>query len=115
MAKATDRIAKIIQIYIKCLSEEVNVERVILFGSYASGSQETDSDIDLAVFSRDFGHRTYLDNLHFLALKKLQVDYSIEALPYTMKEYKNADSRSFLGEIIRTGKLVYPGEKSKRN
>ncbi len=115
MAKAADRLDKIIQAYIKRLSEEISIDQVILFGSYASGNQDRDSDIDLAVFSKDFERRPYLDNLQYLALKKLKVDFSIEALPYTPEEYKNADPRSFLGEVIRTGQVIYPGRKSKRN
>jgi hypothetical protein len=32
---------------------------------------------------------------------------SVEALGYTLDEYKNATKLDFLGEIKRTGKIIY--------
>ncbi len=37
------------------ISKGIHIEKVILYGSYASGKAHEDSDIDLAVVSSDFG------------------------------------------------------------
>lgn len=108
MAKTEDKVIQIIKRYIKSLSKDIKVERVILFGSYANGKPDKWSDIDLAIFSPDFKKRNHLENLQLLSsLNSREVDWLIEALPYTPEEYENADPRSFLGEIKRTGKVVY--------
>jgi predicted nucleotidyltransferase len=42
-------VIKILRQYKLLLSEHFDVDKVILFGSYASGNQHADSDIDVAV------------------------------------------------------------------
>lgn len=106
MARTKDKIIQAVKSYIKLLSKDIKIEKVILFGSYANGKPDKWSDIDLAIFSSDFKKRNHLENLQLLALKTLEIDYAIEALPYTPEEYENADPRSFLAEIKRTGVVV---------
>lgn len=40
--------------YIEKVSEYYKVETVILFGTYAKGTENEDSDIDIAIISSDF-------------------------------------------------------------
>jgi len=42
-------VIKILRQYKLLVSEHFDVDKVILFGSYASGNQHADSDIDVAV------------------------------------------------------------------
>lgn len=93
--------------YINSISKKVPVSRVILFGSYAQGRQEEHSDIDLAVFSSKFSNKTHLEDIKLLWTEAAKIDSRIEPLPFSTTEIKNADPRSFLGEILKTGKTVY--------
>jgi predicted nucleotidyltransferase len=57
-----------------------------LFGSYAEGRQRPDSDIDLAVVSRDFGNNRVAEGslLNFVAT---QIEPRFEAIPITLVDY----------------------------
>jgi len=56
MYKAGFQIKEIIAEYTQTLGTlGIKAERVILYGSYAKGSQREDSDIDLVVVANDFG------------------------------------------------------------
>jgi predicted nucleotidyltransferase len=93
------------------LESKMELEKIILFGSHNQGRQKRWSDIDLAVISKRFESMDYHDRLVFLGLLAWQAETTeIEALGYTLDEYKNATQMDFLGEIKRTGKIIY--EKS---
>ena len=54
MVTISKELLNIINNYVLELSKEININKVILFGSYAKGTNHEDSDIDLAIFSDDF-------------------------------------------------------------
>ncbi len=87
--------------YINKLKQQIPVEKVVLFGSYAKGSYTNDSDVDLAVFSPAFDNMTRLDGLTFLLMQALGYKIDIQPQPYTMKDYK--EHTGLVDEIIRTG------------
>jgi len=90
------------------LESNMDLEKIILFGSHSKGRQERWSDIDLAVISKRFESMDFHDRLVFLGLLAYQAKTTeIEALGYTLDEYKNATEMDFLGEIKRTGKIIY--------
>jgi uncharacterized protein len=75
----------------------------ILYGSYASATQRPDSDIDIAVVSRDFGKDRFGEgsSLNYLAS---QIDPRIEAVPIGLNEYLSRSSISpLLHEIDSKG------------
>jgi predicted nucleotidyltransferase len=58
MAKDKAIIINKIKKYIKALEKNITIHKVILYGSWASGKPDEFSDIDLAIFSPNFGkHR----------------------------------------------------------
>jgi predicted nucleotidyltransferase len=85
----------------------VPVERVILFGSHLRGDAGPDSDIDLAVFSEAFGPPDYLEFAGLLSRAKWNTEPMIEAIGYHPSALDGLNPISFLGEIVRTGKVVY--------
>lgn len=92
--------------YIDLLKREIHVDRVILFGSFAKGNPKPYSDIDLAIFSRDFKDKDEIKNMQYLFKKTCAVDTSIEPHPYHPKDIKKPPRGSLLFEIIRTGKVI---------
>lgn len=82
----------------------VPVSRMILFGSYAKGTEKPWSDLDLCVVSDSFGRDDYEETVR---LKKLTtaIDSMIEPHPYHPKDLENPyDPLAY--EIRTTGKDI---------
>jgi len=98
-AKISDIVARI--------AAKFNPDKIILFGSYASGTQNNDSDLDLLVVQdtdlpkhkRSFG------------IQKLLIGSMIpmDILVYTNKEFEKEKNEkfSFLNSAIKTSKILY--------
>ena len=104
MAIHQDQVDAIIEGFITRLEQEIPVQEVILFGSYAHGKGQAYSDIDLAVISNWFEGKPAIENLKFLLRMAARYNTLIEALPFTEKEYQKIDQRSLLARIVQTGK-----------
>ena len=86
--------------FIEEIKKKYNVSAIILFGSYAKGTENEDSDIDIAVISEDFDD--IYDCMAILMGMTWDIDARIEPHPITVKDYKNATT-PFIQEIIDTG------------
>ena len=89
--------------------KDVKVDRLVLFGSYASGKMRRDSDIDIAVISSSFNQKNIIQRQEILGEAIYPIGETIEAIGYGLKEYQNPPDFSFLSEIIATGKMIYRG------
>lgn len=108
MVQITNKDHKIIDRFLVRVKKEIDIKKVILFGSYIRGEQKKWSDIDLAVISDDFKKMNFHQRLVFLGLIAWHAKTTeIEALGYTVDEYKNATKLDFLGEVKRKGKIIY--------
>lgn len=108
MAKRRTKTEIKIERFLTLLKNNCNIEKVILFGSFVRGRQKRWSDIDLAIISDDFRKMNFHQRLVFLGMLAWRAKATeIEALGYTLDEYKNATMLDFLGEIKRTGKIIY--------
>jgi|SRR6056297_1187630 len=92
--------------FINKLQKYVTVDKVILYGSWANGNPSKLSDIDLAIFSPDFG-KNKLKELQLLSKLAWKVDVSIEAIPYSSNQLNNNDPTNFVYEIMETGETIY--------
>lgn len=92
--------------YVEALQQKIRVSKVVLYGSWANGQPNKHSDIDLAVFSPDFGKNKLLE-LQLLSKLSWDVDESIEAVPYSVDKLTNPKPSSFVYEILKQGKTVY--------
>lgn len=94
--------------YLEALrTKNIRVNKAILYGSYANGKADKDSDIDLAIISPDLGNDSFDEAI---LLRKLTrgIELDISPRPYSEKQYKAAKKGDFLyDEIIRKGKVVY--------
>jgi uncharacterized protein len=104
MALSKDQIDAIVKGFIAKLKQEIPIKEVILFGSYASGNPQEYSDVDLAVISDWFVGKPKIENMQYLSRISARYNSLIEALPFTVKEYKNLDKRSFLANIVKVGR-----------
>ncbi|PIW87865.1 MAG: nucleotidyltransferase domain-containing protein [Nitrospirae bacterium CG_4_10_14_0_8_um_filter_41_23] len=100
MVKTEREIKAIIERYKEELKKlGIRPQRVILYGSYAGGHPQEDSDIDLIVISEDFKDMNLRERLEALGLAAGRVFEPIEAIGYTEEEVKDTKG-TFLEEIL---------------
>jgi uncharacterized protein len=104
MAVTENQLDTIIKGFVENLCNEIDVEEVILFGSYARGDAKEHSDIDLAIISDWFENKPHIKNMQFLSIKAARYNSLIEALPFTVQEYQNPDQRTLMASIIKSGR-----------
>lgn len=114
MALSDDKLDEIIQGFVSILENEIPIYDVILFGSYAQGNAKEHSDIDLAIISDWFSNKTRIECMQYLSHRAAHYNSLIEALPFTIEEYKNFDKRTFLANILKTGRR-YPVCRNHKN
>lgn len=95
-----NRIMESIKKYIEKISEHYQIEAIILFGSYAKGTENEDSDIDIAIISSDF--KDIIDDGANLIGLTWKIDTRIEPHPITTEDYENV-ATPFVQEVINTG------------
>ena len=86
-------------------AENVKLQKIILFGSYSSGTQHEGSDIDLVVISEDFAGKDYWERIDVLANAIVKVFQPIEAIAMTPEEWERGDS--LIVDFARNGEVVY--------
>lgn len=115
MARTETEIRRLIRSYVRALEPTIQVDRVILYGSYAHGKPHEWSDIDLAVISSDFANKNRWDRQGILGRAKVgRADLqgaTLLPLGSSPREYAHAHHLSLLGEIKRTGKTIYRRRK----
>jgi len=94
-------IMEIIQKYVEKICENYNVEAIILFGSYAKGTEHEDSDIDIAIITDDIKNDIFDEEINLMGLRK-GIDYRLEPHIIKIEDYKNAET-PFIQEVIDTG------------
>ena len=86
--------------FIKEIKKHYNITTIILFDSYAKGTENEDSDIDIAVISDDFEDiYEYMANLMGMTW---DIDARIEPHPIKKKDF-DEESDYFIKEVINTG------------
>lgn len=106
MAKSADFVEKELKDFVALIRKTYDVYAVVLYGSYAEGRANDDSDIDVAVFSDDFGKDPYEEMKALFRLRR-QIDTDIEPLPFSRDAYFSCDTAEFVTEIVRKGKVIY--------
>jgi predicted nucleotidyltransferase len=110
MPLSADVVSKIVQ----CLIN-LNVYKIILFGSYARGTATEDSDIDLVVIldsdemSQLFKDRMARRRPVSRSLLEINRQYPMDIIVYTKAEYDFLKDKEdfFIQEIEETGKELY--------
>ena len=108
MVTTASELAAAIDEFVHLLEKGLHVEAVILFGSHARGTAHEDSDIDLAVISPDFEGLSMSRRQIMIADLSVHRPRDLAPIGYPSSQYHNPEPQSFLEEIIRTGKVVYP-------
>ncbi len=107
MVTTKAELSKTISDFVEGARSGIEIEVVLLYGSYARGTPHEWSDIDLAVISPDFEGVPMWRRQEVLAHLAALSDVRIEPIGYPSSEYHSPGPHSFLREIIRTGRVVY--------
>lgn len=86
--------------FIEEIKKHYNITAIILFGSYAKGTENENSDIDIAVISDDF--EDIYDCMANLMGMTWDIDARIEPHPIKKKDFEDV-SDYFIKEVIDTG------------
>lgn len=96
-------VIKIIQKFSDSLNDKgIDVDRIILYGSYAKGNQREESDIDVAVVSGNFGKDRTEEGMLLFRIAG-DVDTRIEPVPISLESYNKDTWLPLVYEIRKNG------------
>ena len=99
MATVPPVIINKVKSFAELVSKDIQVQKVYLFGSYATGNADIDSDIDILVISDDFKNMTPLEIGFLLFRKAASIPGDLQPIGYTSDELLS-NSNLFLQEIL---------------
>lgn len=104
MVETRRQITTLVRRYVATLEERgIPVERVILFGSHASGHPRDWSDIDIAVISPKFDSLSLLERYEQLGLANRHLQAPLDIIGFSPSQVASCEPGSFLDQILRTG------------
>jgi predicted nucleotidyltransferase len=107
--ETVEKARKTISLIVDKLKERYNPEKIILFGSYAWGLPDEDSDIDLLVLkeTKETPHRRNVNARKLVS--SIRKGYGLDILVITPEELKSKldSGDQFLQEIISRGEVSY--------
>jgi len=90
--------------YSKEANKLLNLDKVILFGSYVNGNPHEESDIDVAVLVRDLDDKAWYETRILLQkIRRNKIFLDIE--PHLLDE--TCDRSGFVEHIMKTGEYIY--------
>ena len=97
-------VIEIVKRYIQELKKNnIPVQKVIIFGSYAKGNPREESDIDIALISSAFTGDRFEYRRKIVPLRR-KIDNRIEPIPFRPEDfYKDSN---LVDEIKKTGKVI---------
>lgn len=109
MVKTKSELKAIAQSYVNGLrARNINVDKIILFGSYGRGKPRKDSDIDLAFISKDFEKYNLFERQKILSeCRKGFLPTDVIAYSPDMVEQKR-NSSPLVRQILNEGITLYP-------
>ncbi len=103
----SEEIKNIIDEIVSKIKKTDIADKIILFGSYAIGTEKFDSDIDLLVLSESLKSKKELYSV--LRIKCLDINIPLDILIHSQSEYeKYSDQKNhLLNEIKKNGIVIY--------
>jgi len=106
MVTGNETVDTAVQQYIADVKKAMPIDKVYLYGSYAKGTQQKNSDVDICFFSKAFESKRSLDVLTELFYLKIQYDKDILIEPNAFPVSEMYNDNPFVKEILRTGREI---------
>lgn len=106
MVKNKDELAIKLRAFIELATNNFIIKAIVLFGSYSHGFPQSSSDIDVAVFSPEFGENP-IEEMTALCRLRRKIDTDIEPLAFSEKDFNEHSQTDFVSEILNSGKIIY--------
>ena len=89
------------------IGEAADAERVVLFGSHATGHASDSSDVDLLVIAESDQPRHKRSREFYRRIRPQR--FAVDILVYTPEEVRRGSQTpvSFVSQVLREGKTVY--------
>lgn len=100
MAGKNDAVKKIIKHFLDEVRKNYNIDGAYLYGSYAKGTSNKWSDIDIAIISPDFSDDLFAERLTLMQLAA-SIDDRIEPKPFKTEFFDRNDP--LVDEIQKNG------------
>ena len=97
---------RIIRKYVSDVKSVMSIDKVYLYGSYANGTAQWDSDIDLCFFSSGFENENIMKAMEILFELKRQYNKQVCLEPNAFPASELENDNPFVKEIIRTGQEI---------
>lgn len=105
MAVDFEAVTQVCRQYADDVRRAMPVDKVMLFGSYAKGTADERSDIDICFFLDNYGGKRRMDILKdLLVLMRSYKRVPFEPIVFETSELQN--DNPFVKEILRTGKEI---------
>ena len=103
----TQEIKDIIDRFVEAVAARgIHVDNAILYGSYATGKEGTDSDLDVAVISSDFGKDRYQEGAMLMKLA-WRIDPRLHPVPLSAESFAQDTWIPLVHEIRAHGVEVH--------
>ncbi|MFH1050709.1 MAG: nucleotidyltransferase domain-containing protein [bacterium] len=113
MVKDPDLINSITNELLQLLNERISVDKIILFGSYATGQNTSNSDVDYIITSKAFRNKNVFEisdmtkNIEYILINKFLLPFDL--LYYSDLEWDLSNSIP-INEAKRHGILQYSSD-----
>jgi len=106
MAQAETAIVSRVREFLRRLNQICPIETGVLFGSCTTGRRGKDSDIDLAIFSREANERNILALTALFLKESAYLKLDIQPLVFPYEDYISENNEFVTTEIKNKGILV---------
>jgi predicted nucleotidyltransferase len=90
------------------LTKMPEVEKVILFGSYAAGRRDLFTDLDILVVMDT--QENFVDRTAGLC-RQISIDVDMDLLVYTPQEFERMQHSGFIKQALATGQVMYERQR----
>ena len=96
---------RVIRCYARAVADEFHPEKIVLFGSYAYGTPNEDSDVDLLVIMPTRNPHDQAVRIQYRLTAPFPIDLIVRKPEQVRKRL--AEGESFLSTIMSHGKVLY--------
>ncbi len=104
-----EKVEKAIEEFIKKLSKDANVLKIVIFGSFVRGDYAPGSDVDFLIILRN-SDKKFVDRIPDFIPQNFPVD--VDVFPYTLEEIEKMkkSGNTFIKRIFKEGKVLFERE-----